>query len=157
LSPFYGSHLTTISEPARNSSVYITVAFFHLSSRYPQEQLVPQTNQIRGARRIFNLTMCIALISTAHPTYPLILIDNRDVCLSPLIPQTTPRSFQMLIIAPRSFSIDPRRRQTGGQMNSHMFWALAIWLVKCTARGWALPSRVGSPFLQTTEKTRARL
>lgn len=25
------------------------------------------------------LTMCIALISTAHPDYELILIDNRDV------------------------------------------------------------------------------
>ena len=55
--------------------------------------------------------MCIALVSTAHPSYSLIIVDNRDVCETPPLHVRIPRVNSM----PRNIFVDQHHPQNGGQ------------------------------------------
>lgn len=57
--------------------------------------------------------MCIALISTAHPAYELIIIDNRDVLI--LAPCYQDKHTAYTDINERSIYTALQRPQTGGK------------------------------------------
>lgn len=61
-------------------------------------------------------TMCIVIVTTSHPDYPLILVNNRDVC------QLSYKSCdgQNIDKAYRNTSIDQLLRPTGGLRQTNM-------------------------------------
>jgi uncharacterized protein with NRDE domain len=74
--------------------------------------------------------MCIAIITTEHPQYPLILLNNRDVLgyLSKLLAIFT--KFQ-----PRNIFIDPRKKQPGGLHPTNKSSAATIFTDQLMAHG----------------------
>jgi len=52
--------------------------------------------------------MCIAVITTEHPEYPLILLNNRDVQYLTIL------LFSKLIKISRNICIAPHKKQPGG-------------------------------------------
>lgn len=87
----------------------------------------------------FPVTMCIAVISTAHPEYPLVLIDNRDVRYIPpvcFVPDVRCNEPATKILC-RNFSTAQPRPQSGGHRRTPTSSALATWPVRCKGHGWA--------------------
>jgi len=53
------------------------LVLYHVWRSQSTEQL--QRVRVYRVTALLHAGMCIALVTTAHPDYPLILIDNRDV------------------------------------------------------------------------------
>jgi hypothetical protein len=74
--------------------------------------------------------MCIAIVTTEHPQYPFILLNNRDV--------SDPIFLTFNFFAnpqPRNISIGPHRKQPGGQLPTNTFLEAMIFTDQYMAPG----------------------
>lgn len=76
--------------------------------------------------------MCIAIISTAHPAYSLIVADNRDVSSNPAIL----REKKVLTMRYRNSYTDQPLQPIGGRRRTSTCWVHEISPAQTRGPGW---------------------
>jgi predicted alpha/beta-fold hydrolase len=74
--------------------------------------------------------MCIAILTTAHPDYPFILLNNRDVRI------VVHNHYILQLTHTRSTYIVQQQRQHGGHLQTLKSWAATTFTVPFMAPGW---------------------
>ena len=74
--------------------------------------------------------MCIAILTTAPPDYPFILLNNRDVRI------VVYNHYILQLTHTRSIYIVQQQRQHGGHLQTLKSWAAMTFTVPFMAPGW---------------------